>query len=527
MANDPDNAPPSILGRKLVTILSADVSEYSRLMAEDEEHTLRVFRQHTETFRALVDLHHGRVFNTAGDAILAEFGSPVEAVRCATDIQAALRSRNELLPPSRQVNFRIGVNLGDVMMQNSDLMGDGVNVASRLQGVAEPGGICLSGSVYDQIRNKLSMNIESLGERRYKNIPQPVRTFTIAGTDGGLPGVKTSSKPTGRLVMASVAAVALLVLVGGYWAYVTHQRSQADYSNVSAKAPPAGQVAAATAAKLATMQAPAPVTTIAQGVPGSLEIQSSALLADAVRVHRPQREIQILTVTNTKIAALAAQLHKLGKKPGEMLEASSLSAQMKSLAADMSHNETMALARASKAMGRDIGQPPGKAISPDATAAIAAATQAKNRLNDAIAAAKQPQDETALLAATRQVIAAFAAFHTAYGMAAPFYVLEQRNDFATMAAAGHAIGDKLVAPGKVSRPFFLASSARKAAYQTLTDDAAQALPDVAELDELGRGAVAGNDFGKISVALTQAAAINARLSGLLATSNAAYAVYNN
>src|ERR1700710_1230167 len=112
MADEPDQALPSLLERKLVTILSADVAEYSRLMAEDEEHTLRVFRQYSETFKALVDLHHGRIFNTAGDAILAEFGSPVEAVRCATDIQAALRTLNDLLPPARQVKFRIGVNLG-------------------------------------------------------------------------------------------------------------------------------------------------------------------------------------------------------------------------------------------------------------------------------------------------------------------------------------------------------------------------------------------------------------------------------
>ena len=228
MANEPDDARPSILERKLVTILSADVAEYSRLMTEDEEHTLRVFRQHSETFRALVELHHGRIFNTAGDAILAEFGSPVEAVRCATDIQAALRTRNDLLPPGRQVKFRIGVNLGDVMMQNSDLMGDGVNVAARLQGAAEPGGICLSGSVYDQIRNKLSLSIESLGERRFKNIPQPVRTFTIAGTDGRLPGAKNSFTRPRISVMAGVTAAVLLALAGGYWGYIRYERIPAS-----------------------------------------------------------------------------------------------------------------------------------------------------------------------------------------------------------------------------------------------------------------------------------------------------------
>src|SRR5436190_2635087 len=138
-----DQRPASMVERKLVTILSADVAEYSRLMAEDEEQTLRIFREHSQTFQALVDLHHGRIFNTAGDAILAEFTSPVEAVRCATEIQAALRTRNEQFPLKRQVKFRIGINVGDVMVQNSDLLGVGVNVAARLQGAAAPGGICI------------------------------------------------------------------------------------------------------------------------------------------------------------------------------------------------------------------------------------------------------------------------------------------------------------------------------------------------------------------------------------------------
>ena len=139
MAETDSPATPD-LERKLATILSADVAAYSRLMAEDEEHTLRTFRGHREVFEKLVELHRGRIFNTAGDAILAEFGSAVEAVRCATEIQAALRTRNDQLPEDRQVRFRIGVNLGDVMVQGQDLLGDGVNVAARLQSAAEPGG---------------------------------------------------------------------------------------------------------------------------------------------------------------------------------------------------------------------------------------------------------------------------------------------------------------------------------------------------------------------------------------------------
>jgi adenylate cyclase len=186
--------------RKLATILAADVAEYSRLMAEDEEGTLKTFGAHKEVFASLVTAHRGRVFNTAGDAILAEFGSAVEAVRCATDIQAALRTRNEQLPPARQVRFRIGVNLGDVMVHGSDLLGDGVNVAARLQAAAEPGGVCVSGSVYDQIVNKLSLSFRSHGEQRYKNIPQPVRTFTITEAEGNgkLPTPRKIKREIGR-----------------------------------------------------------------------------------------------------------------------------------------------------------------------------------------------------------------------------------------------------------------------------------------------------------------------------------------
>jgi class 3 adenylate cyclase len=139
MPDDPNSQSSQILVRKLATILSADVAEFSRLMGEDEEQTLKTFRGHKKVFEALVATHRGRIFNTAGDAILAEFASAVEAVRCATDIQAALRTRNEQLAPSRQVRFRIGINLGDVMEQGQDLMGDGVNVAARLQTAAEPG----------------------------------------------------------------------------------------------------------------------------------------------------------------------------------------------------------------------------------------------------------------------------------------------------------------------------------------------------------------------------------------------------
>src|SRR4030095_8181292 len=136
-ATPADGTPPA-LARRLATILSADVAGYSRLMGEDEERTVQTLRGHRAVFDALLAQHHGRVFNTAGDAILAEFPSAVEAVRCATEIQAALQTRNEHLPPERRMLFRMGVNLGDVVVQQGDLLGDGVNVAARLQSIAAP-----------------------------------------------------------------------------------------------------------------------------------------------------------------------------------------------------------------------------------------------------------------------------------------------------------------------------------------------------------------------------------------------------
>jgi class 3 adenylate cyclase len=226
MPDEPDKSNSQFLERKLATILSADVAEFSRLMGEDEEQTLRTFRGHKEVFESLVAMHRGRVFNTAGDAILAEFNSAVEAVRCATDIQAALRTRNDQLPPSRQVRFRIGINLGDVMLQGQDLMGDGVNVAARLQTAAEPGGICISGSVHDQITNKLSLSFLSLGEMNFKNIQQPVRTFSIA--EGPVPVPTSKSPRPGKSSIKWIAAGLLLLLAGGgYWMYTANQQGKA------------------------------------------------------------------------------------------------------------------------------------------------------------------------------------------------------------------------------------------------------------------------------------------------------------
>ena len=165
--------------RKLAAILSADVAGYSRLMGADEEGTLEALGASRRLMDGLVAAHRGRVFGSAGDSIIAEFASPVEAVRCAVEFQAALGERDAHVDEARRTRFRVGVNLGDVMVHGEDLLGDGVNIAARLEGLADAGGICISGSVYDQVRNKLGLGYDDLGPQTVKNIAEPVAAYRV------------------------------------------------------------------------------------------------------------------------------------------------------------------------------------------------------------------------------------------------------------------------------------------------------------------------------------------------------------
>jgi len=165
--------------RRLATILAADAVGYSRLMDVDEETTLRTLKAYRQIIDGLVTSHSGRVFGAAGDSVIAEFTSPVEAVRCAVEIQQSLEKSNANLPNDSLMRFRIGVNLGDVMVDGDDLLGDGVNVASRLEGLADTGGICISGTVYDQVAGKITQAFEFMGEQTLKNIEGPVRAYRV------------------------------------------------------------------------------------------------------------------------------------------------------------------------------------------------------------------------------------------------------------------------------------------------------------------------------------------------------------
>jgi TolB-like protein len=165
--------------RKLTTILAADVVAYSRMMSADEEATLKTLKSYREIIDGLIAKHGGRLVGTAGDAVLAEFASAVEAVRCAISIQEAIAVRNADLAEDQRMMFRIGINVGDVMIEGDDLLGDGVNVAARLEGLCEPGGVFLSGTVFDQVKGKFQSAFDDLGLREVKNIPDPVRVYRI------------------------------------------------------------------------------------------------------------------------------------------------------------------------------------------------------------------------------------------------------------------------------------------------------------------------------------------------------------
>src|SRR5712692_3731943 len=165
--------------RKLAAIFSADVKGYSRLMGEDEEATIRTLTAYREVMTSLIVQHRGRVVDSPGDNLLAEFASAVDAVQGAVEIQQEFKVRNAELPDHRKMEFRIGINVGDVVVEGERIYGDGVNIAARLEGLAEPGGICISGTVHDQVENKLALSYEHLGEQAVKNIAKPVRAWRV------------------------------------------------------------------------------------------------------------------------------------------------------------------------------------------------------------------------------------------------------------------------------------------------------------------------------------------------------------
>ena len=165
--------------RRLAAILNADVVGYSRLMAQDDVATLRTLKVYVDVMGGLIRQHGGRVVDAVGDNVLAEFPSAVDAVACAAAVQQQLETRNADLPPERRMLFRIGIDLGDLLVDGDRIVGDGVNVAARIQALADPGGVLISGTVFEQVEGKVPLDFADQGERKVKNVPRPVRVFQV------------------------------------------------------------------------------------------------------------------------------------------------------------------------------------------------------------------------------------------------------------------------------------------------------------------------------------------------------------
>jgi len=205
--------------RKLAAILSADVKGYSRLMGEDEEGTIRTLNTYKEVMSTLIQQQRGRVVDAPGDNVLAEFASVVDAVRCAVEIQKELEIRNTELPENRKMEFRIGVNLGDVIEDGEQILGDGVNIAARMESLADGGGICISGTVYDHIENKLPFGYGYIGEQTVKNIAKPVRVYRVLMEPGKPSEGKVKAKVKGRNRKYFAMAAAVIVIIGAIVAW--------------------------------------------------------------------------------------------------------------------------------------------------------------------------------------------------------------------------------------------------------------------------------------------------------------------
>src|SRR5215470_6197878 len=211
-----DPTPPEPPVRRLAAILAADISGYSRLMGIDEEGThARVKRQRRELIEPTIAEHHGKLVKYTGDGFLAMFDSPVEAVRSAIVIQQSMVGRNASLPKQQWILYRIGVHLGDVIVEPDDIYGEGVNIAARLESIAEPGHLFISGGVYEQIKNKLVCGYQSLGDRHVKNITDPLNVYRVLPDPAALLRARRTHRP-----FAAFAAVSLIALMGGaglYW----------------------------------------------------------------------------------------------------------------------------------------------------------------------------------------------------------------------------------------------------------------------------------------------------------------------
>jgi len=259
--------------RKLAAILAADAVGYSRMMAADEEGTVKILQAHRSMIDGIIEFHEGRIINTAGDSVLAEFASPTQAVRCAVEIQDALKTRNDTLPEERRMHFRIGVNLGDVMVKGDDLLGDGVNVAARLEGIAEPGKIYIASSVYDQIAGKLDLGFVDLGDQTLKNIDRPIRAYRV---DRDSRRVTVAKRKSGFKGGPWIAGAVALVAIGAGAAWFQQQSATRQEESARAKATADAELAKARAEAEDARKSAASASAAAEAAKRALEEQRIA-----------------------------------------------------------------------------------------------------------------------------------------------------------------------------------------------------------------------------------------------------------
>jgi class 3 adenylate cyclase len=319
--------------RKIAAIFAADIAGYSRLVAEDEEETLRRLASYRAVMDDFIARAGGRIFNTAGDAVLAEFSSAVEAVRCAIDIQESLRTRNMAYPPSRQMCFRIGITVGDVVERDGDLLGDGVNIAARLEGIAPVGGICISRTVHEQVANKLSVHFADIGEQQVKNIPTPIHAYHIemrpddARTEGR--SAKAAVRHSAWIAPTAVAVAGVVLLGVAAFAYLTLSRTNAPQA----------------ASQPAASQAPPPPVAIEAKTPPPASHPAEALVPETIPFipDRARAAVRDAYVPAADHKALAISTAPIGFSTGQADDATAEAA-----ALDMCQKRADALAQPRK-----------------------------------------------------------------------------------------------------------------------------------------------------------------------------------